>query len=677
MSQFFSKIDESNKSALKTSIREKLIENNYQNDPDDLAEYILMFIGTSDVTKEDVFNELKEIIDNLQFSFIDWLYEENENFANNDTIYDNDISMKMDDNTVEDVVDPIEGNNKRKRDFDDSNQNQKTIIKPISSFENDDIQPNKKAKKSDDFSDNKTKKIIRPISPFDESRTSKTVDDTKKKSKFVTIRNSANDDVDEDEILRKRRLRFQNELPPEKSNHNKNQNNKNQNNKIQHNKNQKNNNNHSKKEHESNNNNNNHNNNNHNDKNNNKQMEIQIAKIHKKKMNGEGKNDNSSNKHERHSTNSRDHNNSGNHGKSNEKSQHKNQQTNENKNQSQNNLNNQNNNNNGNNNFNNNNNTTNNNNNNIDPEQMEEKPVRCVFWPNCAKQDECKFWHPKELCKKFPNCPDNDKCLYIHPQVPVTANYSKVNPYMSFPTTMPLTSQATIAIPCKYGIHCAKANCPYLHSTPVVVPGVDPTKMEDTRSLIPCRFYPNCLNANCPFYHPPLPGKTSTKPGTEGTNAETGSAENGKTVTAEPILKPIPNFSAVYDINKSKIPCRYEPYCSRPDCPYMHTINKQLNAEKHISERGFALDVETEKVIPNSGIDQDTSKLSNSNEEIVNEDSLQNEVTDNVDIPSEAMIDAEEDTTSVNQVELNSSVVMSNIDSQENFDDGALLNETN
>jgi len=30
--------------------------------------------------------------------------------------------------------------------------------------------------------------------------------------------------------------------------------------------------------------------------------------------------------------------------------------------------------------------------------------VRCQYWPECNRGDQCKFWHPKELCKKYPNC---------------------------------------------------------------------------------------------------------------------------------------------------------------------------------------------------------------------------------------------------------------------------------
>ncbi|ORX47558.1 hypothetical protein BCR36DRAFT_371621 [Piromyces finnis] len=625
MSQLFTNIDESNKPILQDRIREKLIENNYQNDPDDdtMAEYVSVLIGTN-LTKDQVFNELKDVIENLQFSFIDWLYEENERFAGNEITFESwylknkfyDTSMKMDENKSMDIVQDKDA--KRKRDVNDDNieENPKPIIRPISPFEDEDSQPIKKVKIN-----NKDENKVNKSS----SKSVFSNDDSKKKSKFVTIRNSANNDIDEDEIMRKRKLRFQNELSLEKANQNKNQNNKNKH------KNQKsnNNNNNKKKEHDM--------KDSYNNNNTTKQNEIQIAKIHKKKTNNnELMNDSNSNKHERHSTNTKNHNN---YGKNNDKTQHKNYSNlNENnKNQPQNNQGKQgiyk---------------KQENNNDIVETEQMEEKPVRCVFWPNCAKQDECKFWHPKELCKKFPNCQDNDKCLYIHPQVPVTATYPKVNSYLNYPNAMPLAPQVPIAIPCKYGIHCTKVNCPYLHNTPTMVtPGVDPTKIEDTRSLIPCRFYPNCLNANCPFYHPPITAKTTDEISTDGNTNETG-----KPTTAEPMLKAIPNFSAVYDINKSKIPCRYEPYCSRPDCPYMHTVKKQLNSNDHISERGFALDVETEKVLPND----DTKQLSSTNENI---DSLQSESyleqSENADIASESMNDAER--SSSNQVEFDSSAV--------------------
>lgn len=31
-------------------------------------------------------------------------------------------------------------------------------------------------------------------------------------------------------------------------------------------------------------------------------------------------------------------------------------------------------------------------------ERVEERPVRCVFWPDCAKGNECPFFHPSEVC---------------------------------------------------------------------------------------------------------------------------------------------------------------------------------------------------------------------------------------------------------------------------------------
>jgi len=77
----------------------------------------------------------------------------------------------------------------------------------------------------------------------------------------------------------------------------------------------------------------------------------------------------------------------------------------------------------------------------------------------------------------------------------------------------------------------------------MIIPGIDPTKVEDTRSLIPCHFYPNCLNANCPFYHPPAPAKTTTEGSTD-----TNTNENGTTLpTTENIVKPITELVKYYN----------------------------------------------------------------------------------------------------------------------------------
>jgi len=64
----------------------------------------------------------------------------------------------------------------------------------------------------------------------------------------------------------------------------------------------------------------------------------------------------------------------------------------------------------------------------------DKKDQKCVFYPNCTKQDTCPYFHPTELCKAFPSCTYGKNCRYIHPEVP-----------------------------CKYGIRCQRMGCSYAH----------------------------------------------------------------------------------------------------------------------------------------------------------------------------------------------------------------------
>jgi len=92
-------------------------------------------------------------------------------------------------------------------------------------------------------------------------------------------------------------------------------------------------------------------------------------------------------------------------------------------------------------------------------ESSEKKDEKCVFFPNCTKQD-CPFFHPTETCKAFPSCAFGKSCRYIHPD-----------------------------IPCKYGNLCQRVNCGYTH------PKKNPN---------PCKNGFSCPEKNtCEFYHPP------------------------------------------------------------------------------------------------------------------------------------------------------------------------------
>lgn len=156
-----------------------------------------------------------------------------------------------------------------------------------------------------------------------------------------------------------------------------------------------------------------------------------------------------------------------------------------------------------------------------------EKPhvVRCSYWPNCNRGDACKFWHPKELCRRYPHCPDGDHCLYIHP-APLTK--PPVKPQSPNPTTYAHshTSETasnagtsnTSTIECKFGANCNRPDCKFSHPSPAAVAAMmaakqqqatsnhihtKPVQTEESSNMIniPCRYEPNCTRADCKFLH--------------------------------------------------------------------------------------------------------------------------------------------------------------------------------
>ncbi|KAM3583041.1 hypothetical protein VKS41_004796 [Umbelopsis sp. WA50703] len=140
----------------------------------------------------------------------------------------------------------------------------------------------------------------------------------------------------------------------------------------------------------------------------------------------------------------------------------------------------------------------------IEAEKKDKKErVRCTFWPNCSKGEDCPFWHPRTLCRDFPNCPRKaNECLYIHPEAPKSVETKAkckfwpncTNPQC--PYTHPLGAPAPIVkrnpTPCREGDNCTRPGCYFTH------PRDGPA---GTATL--CRFGPMCQKyPNCPFQHP-------------------------------------------------------------------------------------------------------------------------------------------------------------------------------
>lgn len=61
------------------------------------------------------------------------------------------------------------------------------------------------------------------------------------------------------------------------------------------------------------------------------------------------------------------------------------------------------------------------------------KLIRCTFWPNCDKGEQCPYLHPNKPCTVFPNCPFGQKCHYVHPT-------------------------------CRYDGFCTRLDCPFTHN---------------------------------------------------------------------------------------------------------------------------------------------------------------------------------------------------------------------
>jgi len=173
--------------------------------------------------------------------------------------------------------------------------------------------------------------------------------------------------------------------------------------------------------------------------------------------------------------------------------------------------------------------------------------IRCQYWPNCNRGDQCKYWHPKELCKKFPNCPNGDNCLYIHPAVTTP---SKPQSKPSFnrrisqsSNTPPDLSGERSAVECKYGANCTRLDCKFSHPSPALaklnkqqnITSKISSQDKSSKANVPCHYYPNCKNADCPYMHP--------------------NQKKNDTVN---------------------VACRYGAACTKKDCHFVHPSSRRI-----------------------------------------------------------------------------------------------------
>ena len=105
--------------------------------------------------------------------------------------------------------------------------------------------------------------------------------------------------------------------------------------------------------------------------------------------------------------------------------------------------------------------------------------------------------------------------------------------------------------PCRYGAECQRiSTCKFTHPAQSIS---NSTKKEVDRSTIPCRFGLGCNRAKCPFLHPQSP-PVDTSP---------ISPENESTV----VLPDSPPGSPNKAIKKK---CRYGAACNRKNCKFVH-----------------------------------------------------------------------------------------------------------
>lgn len=284
------------------------------------------------------------------------------------------------------------------------------------------------------------------------------------------------------------------------------------------------------------------------------------------------------------------------------------------------------------------------------------KKVRCQFWPQCAKGNNCQYFHPTRMCTAYPNCPNTGKtCNFIHPDGnPNEAHQAKEsredsnrvdnghNPIasqshwqttqqMPFHHNLLASSVPGSKIPCKFGSACAKPGCTFFHQKHV------------GGNAPPCKFYPNCTNVSCPFMHPggnsskfssygePLAASTPEDVEMEDTSAKPTVQElldrplsdrpKASMRPSNPFKKvsipcregaacarPDCHFTHPWDIpTSSNVPCRFGAACTKPGCSFQHprhqnrsaTFNKPVS--EHVSERNFSLSEVDEQILPGGG----------------------------------------------------------------------------
>ncbi|KAJ3216278.1 hypothetical protein HDU67_009713 [Dinochytrium kinnereticum] len=260
-----------------------------------------------------------------------------------------------------------------------------------------------------------------------------------------------------------------------------------------------------------------------------------------------------------------------------------------------------------------------------------EPVTRCSFWPSCGKGDACKFWHPREPCRDPVRCPNTRlRCRYLHPEdgAGLAGGMFGGGAASAGPGGV---------VQCRFGAACTRPHCKFSHPSPASIAAAAAAAGGGGGPGAPkCRFWPNCANPVCPYFHPAstsltlnntAAAATSSSAGGENANGtattpaagegdETTQPATDATAASTTTVTPSPATTGV-DAT-AKIPCRFEPFCNRPGCPFAHAEGKARGgggmfrggnrsvvfnqpktvAAAHVSERSFAVpDGETERVV--------------------------------------------------------------------------------
>jgi len=199
------------------------------------------------------------------------------------------------------------------------------------------------------------------------------------------------------------------------------------------------------------------------------------------------------------------------------------------------------------------------------------KVVRCSYWPNCNRGDECKFWHPKELCPNLNNCPDGDQCLYIHPAVP----QNQLNKIKKKKSESTLEVNEAFTTP-KHTLQKKLSKRESLLSlnsnlTPNLLKKTSKVNLKEANvatnsHVIECKFGANCTRPDCKFSHP--------SPAAILAAAALKKKESKiKEKLSMDFLKHKESRSKLLDNEEDaqNILCRFDPDCKRANCKFMHT----------------------------------------------------------------------------------------------------------